>query len=253
MSRINQHLSGSKIRNLIVGVSILVSALTVSAQQDGCSDLNIKSTDGQFPWHPFEASLVLTEQQRAVIRDIRWTITKHNTSSNKREVETVRNALSVETRAWDANEPGYIQWLVVGRVGDCVSAGISSSTVYPNPGSPLLIDEFGNLPENDQKGRLDLALAEVTGRHRNEELIIFADFPATTSWKARRVKVKSMLDHMVGFRKFDASRITFVLSEGTRTNFRLQPVPPDLVDVHSPSGSLVIPGERFNDFVKFFK
>ena len=253
MPRTNRQLSGLKIRNLLIGVSILASAIAVHAQQDGCSDLNIKSPDGQFPWHPFEATLVLSEQQRSVIRDIRWTITKHNTSSNKREVETVRNALSVKTRAWDANEPGYIQWLVVGRVGDCVSAGISSSIVTPNPGTPVLIDEFGDLPANDQKGRLDLAMAEMTGRLGKQELIIFADFPPTTTWKARRLKVNSILEHMVGFRKVDASRITFILSEGMRTSFRLQPVPTDLVDMYTSNESLVIPGERFNDFVKFFK
>ena len=237
----------------MIGASILVSASIISGQQDSCSDLKINAPDGHFPWDPFEASLVLDERQRASIRDIRWTITKHNTTSKKREVETVRNAFSVETKAWDANEPGYIQWLVVGRVGDCVSAGFSSSTVLPNPGTPFIIDEFGELPVNDVKGRLDLAVAEMKERLADQELIIFAEFSPRTTWKTRRQKVRGMLDHMVTLRKFDARRLTFVLSEGTHTSFRLQPVPTQLLDIYTGYGTMTIPADRFDEFARFFK
>ena len=251
MLRTKGQLSRLKIRNLLITVLILVSAII--GQQDGCSDLNIKSTDGHWPWLPFEASLVLTEQQRSLIRDVRWSITKHNTSTNKKEFQSVANALSVVAKAWDANEPGYITWLVVARLGDCVSAGVSSSTVLPNPGTPVLLDQFGELPGGDEKGRLDIAIAEMIARHRDEELFVFAEFSARTAWKARRLKLKRMLDHMVGVRRFDAKRITFVISEGAETRIRLQPVSQQQIEAIAPNGSMTIPGERFSDFVNFFK
>lgn len=251
MPRTDRQQSALRISTILIGVLILSAAIV--AQHDECSDLVIKSPDAQYPWTPFEASLVLTDQQKASIRDVRWTITKHNTTSDKREVESVKNSLSVKTKAWDANEAGYIQWLVVGRVGDCVSAGISSSVVAPNPGTPQLIDEFGELPINDVKGRLDLVLADMKERPADHELIIFAVFSPKTNWTIRRQKVKGMLDHMVGFRKFDARRITLVLSEDTRMSFRFQPVPNQLLDVYAGNGTMTIPAERFNDFVRFFK
>lgn len=235
----------------MIGVLLLVSS--ARGQEDVCSDLNIKASDGHFPWYPFEASLVLTEQQKGLIRDVRWTITKHNTTSNKKEVESVKDALSVETRAWNANEPGYITWLVVARLGDCISGGVTSSMVVPNPGTPYLIDEFGELPANDEKGRLDLAVAEMNSRNRNEELIIFAEFRAKTSWKNRRLKVKAILDRIVDVRGFDPSRVTLVLTEGAHTSFRFQPVPQELVVAYTGNGSMTIPGERFNDFSKLFR
>ena len=250
MPRTNRNQFAFKIPIILIGV-LMLNATAIGGHGE-CPDLVIKSPDVQYPWHPFEASLVLTDQQKAVIRDVRWTITKHNTTSDKRSVESVSNSLSVTTKAWDANEAGYIQWLVVGRVGDCISAGTSSSVVAPNHGSPLLIDEFGELPVNDEKGRLDSAIKDMKERLNNQELVIFAEFPPKTPWKARRLRVKRMLDHMVGFRGFEASRITFVLSEGPHATFRLQPVPPQLLDVYTPSGTMTIPGERFNDFLKFF-
>lgn len=232
---------------------MLLNTAAVFGQYDECSDLVIKAPDAQYPWHPFEASLVLTDQQKAIVRDVRWTITKHNTSSDKKEVESVKNSLSVRTKAWDANEGGYIQWLVVGRMGDCVSAGFSSSVVAPNPGTPLLIDEFGDLPINEVKGRLDLVLADMKERPADHELVLFADFSPKTTWTIRRQKVKGMLDHMIGFRKFDARRITLVLSEDTSMSFRFQPVPAQLLDVYAANGTMKIPAERFNDFDSFFK
>ena len=251
MPRTNRNQFAFKIPIILIGV-LMLNATAIGGHGE-CPDLVIKSPDVQYPWHPFEASLVLTDQQKAVIRDVRWTITKHNTTSDKRSVESVSNSLSVTTKAWDANEAGYIQWLVVGRVGDCISAGTSSSVVAPNPGTPVLIDEFGELPINDVRGRLDSAIAAMKERGRSEELVIFAEFEPKVAWNARRLKISRMLDHMVGFRKFEANRLTFVLSEGTHTSFRLQPVLPQHLDDYTGNGTITIPAERFNDFVRFLK
>ena len=251
MPRTDRQLSALKISIILMGALSLNGA--AFGQPNECSDLVIKSPDAQYPWDPFEASLVLTDQQKAAIRDVRWTITKHNTTSSKREVESVKNSLSVKTKAWDANEAGYIQWLVVGRVGDCVLAGISSSVITPNPGTPLLIDEFGELPINDVKGRLDLAIAYMKERPRGEELVIFAEFQSKTAWIARRLRIKTILDHVVEFRKFDARRVTFIISEGMDTRFRLQPVLPQDLETYTGNGTMTIPAERFSDFVRFFK
>ena len=226
----------------------------VFGQPNECPDLVIKSPDAQFPWDPFEASLVLTDQQKVIIRDVRWTITKHNTASDKREVESVRNSLSVKTKAWDTNEAGYIQWLVVGSVGDCVSAGSSWSVVSPNPGSPALIDEFGNLSHNDERGRLDIAIAEMLKNSR-QELLIFARFHPGVSGRSRAARVQRMFDHMVTLRKFDPTRVTFLISENLITSFVLQRVPRDRIDEHRSRepDALMIPAEQLKDFARLFK
>jgi hypothetical protein len=253
MPRVNRYLNGLKIPVVLVGVALLLS-ISAHAQPASCGDLEIEAPDGQFPWDPFKASLVLAERQRAEIRDVRWTITKHNSTSNKREVETVKDALSVETKAWDANEPGQIYWLVVARQGECISAGSSWSLVSPNPGSPLILDEFGNLSHNDERGRLDLAIAEMLNNSR-QELLIFARFHPGVSGRSRAARVQRMFDHMVTFRKFDPTRITFLVSENPTTSFVLQRVPHDFIDAHRSTepNALMIPAEQLKDFTKLFK
>ena len=242
------------IRKLILALTILGSVLTVIGQKDAedCPVLKIDAPSGRLPWNEFKASLDLTEKQRAEIRDVRWTITKHNTALDTKEVETIRDALSVEVKAWNANQAGYITYLVVARLGECISAGVETSVVTPNPGTPYVIDEFSRLRHIDERGRLDAALADMEER-KDFELIIFAYFAPRTTWKERRLRVKRILDHLIGYRRFDSSRVTLAISEGPDIRFRLQPVPRNSVSIYASLGDLVIPAERFDDFERFFK
>jgi len=241
------------IRQVILASTILGSALIVNGQKatEECPLLTIDAPTAQYPWHKFKASLELTDKQRADIRDVRWTITKHNTTSGTKVIETIADALSVEVKVWDANESGLINYLVAARLGSCVTAGVESSIVTANPGTPVLIDEFGDLSHNDERGRLDTALAYTAG-HKDFELIISAYFAPRTTGKSRRLRVKRILDYMVGYRRFDSSRVTLSISEGPDMRFRLQPVPRDRVEIYTSIGDIVIPAERFNDFERFF-
>lgn len=82
------------------------------------------------------------------------------------------------------------------------TAGIASSRV----GHVYPLDEFGDLPRNDQRGRLDLFLHELRQNPNNRG---FVDIYRSDRKKADAI-MRLYVSHL-RFRKFDLSRISFRL------------------------------------------
>ncbi|HJS50890.1 MAG TPA: hypothetical protein VJ781_03235 [Pyrinomonadaceae bacterium] len=86
----------------------------------------------------------------------------------------------------------------------------------------ILIDEFGNLPADDIRGRLDNFFQELSNNPNNQGYIINYGTPAQIAARER------LITNHINFRNFDRSRITLVrggdTGEGPKT--RLYRIPP---------------------------
>jgi hypothetical protein len=90
------------------------------------------------------------------------------------------------------------------------------------------IDEYGRLPYNDERGRLDLALQEIND-HPNFQFLFVLHAPAKAS-KASLTERKRRIDqHLISLRKFPKTNLHFVRRESTRTSTEIYILPPDLI------------------------
>jgi hypothetical protein len=85
------------------------------------------------------------------------------------------------------------------------------------------IDEWGDMPNDDQRGRLDLFFAELANNPFHKGYI----FIYSKNRAVERRRLKLYVDH-VRFRKFDKSRLVFCLEKADRNNTRLYRIPPQL-------------------------
>jgi hypothetical protein len=88
---------------------------------------------------------------------------------------------------------------------------------------PILVDEFGKMPNDDIRGRLDTFFAELSNNPTNQGYIINYGTPAQVAARER------LITNHINFRKFDRSRITLV-NGGTSTtgepSTKLYRIPP---------------------------
>jgi len=109
-----------------------------------------------------------------------------------------------------------------GAPADCSCTVSDSETagVAPRPDA-ILVDEFGAMPNDDVRGRLDLFFAELSNNPNNQGYIINYGTPAQVAARERLIR------NHITFRGFDPSRITLVNGGDTGTqNTRLYRVPP---------------------------
>jgi len=94
---------------------------------------------------------------------------------------------------------------VGGAPAECSCPVTASETagVAPNP-EAVLVDEFGALPNDDIRGRLDLFFAELSNNPNNQGYIINYGTPAQIAARER------LITNHITFRGFDRSRITLV-------------------------------------------
>lgn len=102
----------------------------------------------------------------------------------------------------------------------CPVQGSETAGVAPKP-DPVLVDEFGAMPNDDIRGRLDLFFAELSNNPNNQGYVINYGTPAQIATRERLIR------NHIAFRRFDASRITLVNGgEGTGVSTKLYRVPP---------------------------
>lgn len=112
-----------------------------------------------------------------------------------------------------------------GAPADCNCGSITGSEtggIAPNP-DPVLVDEFGKMPNDDIRGRLDLFFAELSNNPNNQGYIINYGTPKEIT------ALERLITNHINFRKFDRSRITMVNGgaspDGTQQT-KLYRVPP---------------------------
>jgi hypothetical protein len=103
----------------------------------------------------------------------------------------------------------------------CVTSANETAPVAPKP-EAVLVDEFGKLPNDDIRGRLDAFFTELSNNPNNQGYII--NYGTDKEITAR----ERLITNHIGFRNFDRSRITLVrggdTGEGPKT--KLYRIPP---------------------------
>ena len=97
-----------------------------------------------------------------------------------------------------------------------------------------VLDEWGEMPNNDQRGRLDLFFAELSQYPHHKGLIVL--YSKTRAVEKRRLNL--YLDH-ARFRKFDLSRLVFCMMVVGQTNTKIYRLPPELRDEIEPGCKLI--------------
>jgi len=105
-----------------------------------------------------------------------------------------------------------------------------------------VVDEWGNLKNDDQRGRLDAFFAELSNNPHSTGLIIVYVW-GKERFDSKNRKVQLYLDH-IKFRKFDLSRIWFSLERSTiqEPRTKLYWFPPELADMIPCDKCLIIKG-----------
>lgn len=120
----------------------------------------------------------------------------------------------------DSNVTATVQLGGLDPACNCPSTASETGGIAPKP-QPRLIDEFGKLPNDDIRGRLDTFFAELQNNPNNQGYIINY---GTDAEIAAREKI---ITNHINFRKFDRSRITLVrggdTGEGVKTKAYLIP------------------------------
>jgi hypothetical protein len=110
-----------------------------------------------------------------------------------------------------------------GAPATCSCDGVSASETggIATLPEPVLVDEFGAMPNDDIRGRLDLFFAELSNNPNNQGYIINYGTPAQVATRERLIR------NHIAFRRFDASRITLVNGGDTgAVTTKLYRVPP---------------------------
>jgi hypothetical protein len=182
-----------------------------------------------------------------------WIFMKQNTQSGQTEYERFQQKESVRISVWATNDPGVITAVAITKLAaNCESIDVASVSVLPRVGYPLIIDEYGNVDWNEERARLDTAIASMQERPEHE-LLIFLYLRATDSGLVRRTRMIKILGHMK-VRNFDPKRITFVISTDGPPRVRLRAASRIETEVISEDPEyLAIPAERISQYRQLFK
>ena len=85
----------------------------------------------------------------------------------------------------------------------CQKSASETAPVAPKP-EAVLVDEFGKLPNDDIRGRLDTFFTELSNNPNNQGYII--NYGSDKEIAAR----ERLITNHIAFRNFDRSRITLV-------------------------------------------
>lgn len=138
----------------------------------------------------------------------------------------------------------FVTVKVDGLPENCLDTNTHTFGVMRRAAHPWF-DMFGKMPENDVYGRLDNYLVSLRNDWKAEGFIAL-EFDKTES-RAKKIKrLKGVLAH-INRRKFDKSRLKFLISEADEEYTRLYAVPPGkkLWDaVNEPENYMLIKGEE---------
>ncbi len=92
------------------------------------------------------------------------------------------------------------------------------------------IDEYIKIPYSDERGRLDLALAEMKQKAPNFQFLFVLKAPAKASSASVVARKRQIEKHIVAFRKFSKTRLHFIRRESDDVSTAIYILPPDLIE-----------------------
>ena|SRR5687768_9964950 len=111
----------------------------------------------------------------------------------------------------------------------CKNVASNTARVAPAGVDPVLIDEYGKLPKNDERGRLDTFLSELADNPNNIGLVWLMIRPGER-YGANNRRVQFILNHL-RYRKFKQARIWFILENASNSVTKFYRYPQDVIDV----------------------
>ncbi|MBX3267927.1 MAG: hypothetical protein KF831_14610 [Acidobacteria bacterium] len=218
--------------------------------EEKCDEIELIAPERSFPWNQVSIKAVVS---KAPVKGD-WLIVKENFQTKATKIEKIRNTESVDLIAWQSNDSGSITAIItVPPTKQCRAERYATATVVltENPGTPLILDEFGIINERDQKARLDL-VADFMEKSPKDELLIFMSFRRSDVSAKRMRTIRSFVEHLSELRKLPKDRITFLIEEAETFSVRFQPFPQNLASVYT-STHLEIKAERLDEYERLFK
>jgi len=246
----SEKLTLMKISSIIVFLIAIVSISSAQTTATRCPELKVFAPDHVYPGHLIRISAETLMKEPAKSN---WLVVKENFESKKVDIERFSDVQSLEIQTWTTHENGSITAIAsLGLSPQCEKERLASVTVnvVVNPGTPLILDEFGNLRWADKKGRMDYVVSEMEKRPE-QELMIFLNFPKSYKGARKLEVIRGFFNHISVYRKFPAYRITFLVEDSDYFSARFQPTPQNLVHIHP--GYFEIKAESLRDYERLFK
>jgi hypothetical protein len=92
------------------------------------------------------------------------------------------------------------------------------------------IDEYIKIPYNDERGRLDIALAEMKKKPTNFQFLFVLKAPTKASNASVAARKRQIEKHIVALRKFSKARLNFTRRESDDISTVIYILPPNLVE-----------------------
>ena len=206
----------------IIFTAILVLAFCIvvfaQANENPCQKININAPETVQSEETFKVFASFEKESQPVTSKFNWTIIKGS------EVIKANNVGMVEVDSKNIKDVDSIIILAESSDGKCKNTTTAKIFVAPACGLPYTIDEYAELPWNDEKARLENLVFQMQ-RLKDMELFAFFEFNKKTLQVERKNYLAKVLNYLSATGGLEKSKITFLISEseGKRTYF--QPFP----------------------------
>jgi hypothetical protein len=109
---------------------------------------------------------------------------------------------------------------VEGLPADCPRTAAGTFSIVINPGSPIVLDDYANLPINKERSRLDTVVDELK-RLKDAKAIIFINYKRTDSEKSVIRRAARIVSVLSGKHKLPLDSFAFVFAETDFPNTRI--------------------------------
>jgi hypothetical protein len=164
----------------------------------------------------------------------------------------IKSSAFINLKLLRSKNPETIVFIARSRDSKCDSIAVAKTTVYPNVGSPYIIDEYWPINWNDERARLD-NVAQIMKDRPTAELLIFISFNVSTSGTKKRTYLLQISNYFSKKKNLPLNRITFLLSTSAeKRTTRFQPIPTEMVRIYPMNGEIAIKAEEIDSLSDFF-
>jgi hypothetical protein len=185
-------------------ISILVFSFSAFAQAEVCPKIEVTGGGVVQPEAPMNFSVVLKSEVELSAFKYKWkisagTITKGQNSSS----------ITVDTTGLADGTAVTATVEIKGLPENCLNTASESGAVYGIVDIFPLIDEFGNLPRNEMRARIDAFFLTLGSSPKDQAYIV--NYGTDKEVSAR----EKLIRNHIALRKYDATRIIFVREGAT--------------------------------------
>ena len=125
----------------------------------------------------------------------------------------------IVTKAMDDKEVS-VSLEVYGLPVDCPRTASATFSIGINPGSPIILDDYENLPIDKERTRLARVVVQLK-KFKGAKAIIFINYKRTDSEKNVKTRVARIISVLSGIHKLPLDSLAFVFGETGLPNTRI--------------------------------